>query len=517
MGANDLGEALNARFSRDRAHRVVLSKDETLFRAGDLADAIYGVVDGSLIVRSRSGVELGRLGPGELLGELGVLAGAARSASVVAAEPSTLWRAEAAELDVLVRENPALALDLARHLGTKLLASNRLREHSNRSTIAVIVGERADDVAAAIVKRSHGAVGVYRAQQTPAPRGARSVSADDVLNHLRHDDSDHDLAEILVLSDGQRDRVVEAVAPVADWVVAGDPAPPWLTQLALNVYTVVGDSDVGRAARFVTGQAVGVVLSSGGSKCVAHVGVLDELTERGIPVDVVVGASGGALIAATFANGATTSTMVQQVSDIAEILSLRRLGLRVVPRSSLTKGRHLPELLAATFGKMRIEELPIRFAAAATDALTGEPLSLDRGVIADVVRASMAIPGIFESVQIDGRWLLDGGIVDPLPVDVARGLGASVVIAASVAGSGSARAGGSEGGRTPTLLQVLGTVINASEQAHVADAIPRADVVIRPLVRAHHAFDFSEAEAFVAEGRRAAADALDRWTGPPFR
>jgi NTE family protein len=165
----------------------------------------------------------------------------------------------------------------------------------------------------------------------------------------------------------------------------------------------------------------------------AHIGVLEELDEAGVTVDCVAGTSAGAMV-----GGAYAADCLEGFRDTMCGLTRRRVwGLfdPVWPYSGLFHGRKPLELIRPYVGN-RIEDLPHPYAAVATDLRSGEAVALRRGSVVDAIRASAAIPGLFMPEHREGRLLADGGIVNPLPVNVARGLGADFVIAVSVLGSG---------------------------------------------------------------------------------
>ncbi|GIW39645.1 MAG: patatin family protein [Candidatus Binatia bacterium] len=174
---------------------------------------------------------------------------------------------------------------------------------------------------------------------------------------------------------------------------------------------------------------LGVALSSGGAAGMAHVGVLEELEKHGFRVDVVAGTSAGALVGAAFcANG------LRGFSDTMTRLTRGRV-LRLFdftwPYSGLLEGRRSLELVRPYLGE-RIETLFRTYAAIATDLYTGREVVLRRGPVLEAVRASAAIPGLFTPQRWQNRLLVDGGLVNPVPVDVVRQLGAERVLAVSV-------------------------------------------------------------------------------------
>ncbi len=174
---------------------------------------------------------------------------------------------------------------------------------------------------------------------------------------------------------------------------------------------------------------VGVALSGGGAAGMAHVGVLEELLAAGMEISCVAGTSAGAMVGAAFANGQLASfrdTMCALTRS-----RVLRLFDPIWPQSGLLEGRRALELVRPHLG-YTIESLPIPFAAVATDLHSGEEVVLRSGSVIEAVRASIAIPGLFTPQRWGGRVLVDGGLVNPIPADVARALGAEFVIAVSV-------------------------------------------------------------------------------------
>jgi NTE family protein len=174
---------------------------------------------------------------------------------------------------------------------------------------------------------------------------------------------------------------------------------------------------------------IGVALSGGGAAGLAHVGVLEELAGAGIPIHCVAGTSAGAMVGAAYAAdhlGAFRETMCSLTRR--RVLSLFD---PIWPRSGLLEGRRSLELIRPHVGQ-RIESLPRPFAAVATDLRSGAEVVLREGDVLEAIRASIAIPGLFTPQRWRGRLLVDGSLTNPLPVDVARQLGAQFVIAVSV-------------------------------------------------------------------------------------
>jgi len=178
-----------------------------------------------------------------------------------------------------------------------------------------------------------------------------------------------------------------------------------------------------------TAIKIGVALSSGGAAGMAHVGVLEELLAAGIHIDCVAGTSAGAMAGAAYA-----ANDLSGFRDTMCALTRRRvLALfdPIWPRAGLLEGRRPLDLIRPHVGE-RIETLSRPYAAVAADLHSGAEVVLRRGNVLEAIRASAAVPGLFTPQHLDGRLLADGGLVNPLPVDVARQLGAQFVIAVSV-------------------------------------------------------------------------------------
>lgn len=173
---------------------------------------------------------------------------------------------------------------------------------------------------------------------------------------------------------------------------------------------------------------IGLALSSGGPRGAAHAGVLRVLEEHHIPIDIIVGTSMGAMVGGAYAAGVPI-TRIEEEWLKTDLLRVARSFLPTFPLHGWSSGSNVLKMLQGLLGQVKIEDLPIKFAAVATDIETGTEVILQKGSLVEAIRASSSIPGLFVPVEHDGRFLVDGGLVNPLPVDVVRRLGAEVVIA----------------------------------------------------------------------------------------
>ena len=178
-------------------------------------------------------------------------------------------------------------------------------------------------------------------------------------------------------------------------------------------------------------KKIGYALGGGAARGLSHIGVLKALEEHGIFPDVITGTSIGALIGALYAGG----IKVGDIEQFALRLGLKRLVLLAditMPLSGLIGGRRVISLLKSILGDLTFSQLKYDFACVATDIITGEQVVLREGSLIEAVRASISLPGIFTPVRIKGRYLVDGGLINEVPVSVCREMGAGYVIGVNV-------------------------------------------------------------------------------------
>lgn len=175
---------------------------------------------------------------------------------------------------------------------------------------------------------------------------------------------------------------------------------------------------------------IGVVLGSGSARGWAHIGVLKALQEENIPIDMVVGTSIGALVGAVYIAGA-----LKELEEIASNLDWKQTALYfdlVFPKSGLIDGKKIEGFVKTFVRDIEINELGIPFAAVAADLFTGQEIVIKEGKVIHAVRASISLPGIFTPVKYNKMFLIDGGTVNPVPVSVAKQMGADIVIAVNL-------------------------------------------------------------------------------------
>jgi NTE family protein len=250
-----------------------------------------------------------------------------------------------------------------------------------------------------------------------------------------------------------------------------------------------------------TRPTIGFALSGGAARGIAHVGVLQALVENQIPIDLIAGTSAGALVGGAMASGLPLA----ELEAIGRSLRWRDVGRLTMSRSGVQSNERLENYLRGRLPVTRFEELPIPFAAVATELTTGRAVILrDKGDLPFAIRASCAIPGWYlPVVDEEGRQLVDGGLVANVPVSIARSMGADVVIAVDVNAEGAKFLG-------PTL-SIIGVVIQSMlvVQRTAAQAeINSADLVIKPHVGHIRWDEMARADELLAAGREAVVENL---------
>lgn len=245
---------------------------------------------------------------------------------------------------------------------------------------------------------------------------------------------------------------------------------------------------------------VGLALGGGGARGFAEIGVLRVLEQEKVPIDLVVGTSVGSLVGALYADSgrvldAEFHALAVEEEDLFDVRALAILS------GGFVKGERLRKFVTTHLRAKTIGEMGVRFAAVATDLRTGLPVVFERGPVAEAVHASCAIPGVFVPVQVGEVVLVDGGVVEPVPVAVARRLGAEVVIAVAIPPALPPTPP-----RSPLAVAYHAVTIMAAEIGRVKAR--EADVVIEPRVGDVAYNDFSQKKRLITAGEDAARAAL---------
>jgi NTE family protein len=179
-------------------------------------------------------------------------------------------------------------------------------------------------------------------------------------------------------------------------------------------------------------KKIGYALGGGAARGMFHIGVLGVLEEHGITPDIIAGTSIGSIIGALYASGLSTKELKQIACSISWRQVMHLTDIVALPKSGLIQGRRIVALLKSILGEISFPQLKYRYAAVAADLYTGQQVVFTEGSLIEAIRASISIPGIFTPVHHKGRYLVDGGLVNVVPVSVCRDLGADFVIGVNV-------------------------------------------------------------------------------------
>lgn len=260
-------------------------------------------------------------------------------------------------------------------------------------------------------------------------------------------------------------------------------------------------------------KKVGLALSGGAARGLAHVGVLNALQMEGISIDMIAGTSAGAVMGAIYAWSQDTKRMIEQALDT----DWKKFGTMVdpsFPKTGFIKGRKVKKLISTFIPEnIRFSDLHVPLACVATDIDTGEEIVIDKGLVLDALRATISIPGIFTLVKREGRFLVDGGLTTPVPVNVVRNMGADFVIAVNVNPDVSGRMGKTsrhrvEANKEPNIFQVMMQSFYITTHSLAQNNMAAADIVIEPDLAYIGASDFNKADEMVKLGEQAAREAM---------
>ncbi|NQT31016.1 MAG: patatin-like phospholipase family protein [Deltaproteobacteria bacterium] len=256
-------------------------------------------------------------------------------------------------------------------------------------------------------------------------------------------------------------------------------------------------------------KKLGLALGGGAARGLAHIGVLEVLEREGIVVDMIAGTSAGAAIGALYAQGKPAG----QIKELALNIGWRRLVSLIdlaLPRSGFIEGTRIKNLLKSIIGDIDFSELKIPLSCVATDIRSGEEVVISDGPVLEGVRASISIPVIFTPVKWRERYLVDGGLVNPVPVSTVRKMGADFVIAVNVIPPMGVRLQSSKGSNPPGIFQSMLHSFYIATYSLVRSNLAGADIVIEPKLPHIGYGDFHRIGDSIAQGEIAAKELIEQ-------
>jgi NTE family protein len=290
------------------------------------------------------------------------------------------------------------------------------------------------------------------------------------------------------------------------WLSGCASTPPATVRVELPAPGATVPADQGTAGTAYTANGaprkplkLGLALGGGAARGFAHVGVIQVLEENGIRPQLVVGTSAGSLVASFYASG-RNGAQLQRLAETMEEAALTDWNLPLTSRG-LLKGDGLARYVAQVTGNKRIEDLAMPLGIVATDLHSGQGVLFQRGDLATAVRASSAVPAMFDPVRIGGHDYVDGGLASPVPVRYARQMGADVVLAVDISST-------PESNKASGLLQVLLQTFTIMGKSIKEYELREAEVVVKPQLDGVGSASFGERAKSIQAGRQAMLQAL---------
>ena len=572
-GLKHLAQDLSPEFVEnlyDASEYLILDPFQVLLREGDPADSVFFLLQGRLRVFVGEGdvvSEVGHVERGEIFGEMAVLSDEPRSASISAIRHSEVVKLSKTRFNSFLRDYPALNQFMNGLLVQRIKSQNeRLRKRPkplNRLLLAIgtkteaLLNDFVNDLSSeSTVITEQGAVDHFVAQDVTAINPAR---LNELLDRLEQDkDKCHHVCS------QERQDWLEMVLPRADeiWVFldsSKEPAhlrqsianlvdsPTWTTAKKVLVmlhqgagsiegtakwlellephqhfHIHVGEvNDRARLKRYLLDQSLGLVLGGGGARGFAHIGMLKAFDAAGLRFDWFGGTSIGAVMAAWLGQGLAPAEILTTIRKL--FVDVNPLGDYTLPLISLSRGARLDRLLKEGIGLGDIEDMPLPFFCISSDLSIAEERVHQRGTLWKAVRASIAIPGVIAPVVQDNRFLIDGALLNNLPVDHMAAFNSGPVVAIDVSDHEPLFADEAHipsfveylwrkiRGNTPqvpTILETLSrsTTLAGSSRANVNKSA--ADIYLKPDLTQFGSLEFKSAEAIIEAGYQAGLSAL---------
>ena len=543
-----------------------------LFRTGEPADTLFIVVSGRMRAVLEDGAIAGDIGRGEPIGEIGLLAGEARSATVYAVRDTQLLRIRREDLTQLMQQFPQALLEVTRVIIKRLRQNQRLRalESARSSRVFAVVPATPDIDALAIAQMlqtqlaagggcvllDEAAVNAAAGAGIAQTRFEDTVANERLLEFLHKQEAQHEylvycagrgfdpwmrrcmrqVDRILVLARSDAPALASPLleelkksgtrAPVELLLLRPEGAAPgdvmgWRNACNARAHYFLRPENAHDSASLVrqlTGRGIGLVLGGGGARGFAHLGLVRALHELNIPVDIVGGTSMGAFFGGLIACGYS----FHEMTHIARETFVRNNYLNdyLFPTVSLIRGRKIVRRLREIFQDRQIEQLRTPFFCVSTNLTRGAPVVHDRGPLYMWLATSMAVPGWAPPVAYQGDLLVDGAVVNSLPTDVMQNLERGPIIASDVSTEGDVSAPGIEGPdpeglfkwrsstKRPGLLSIIFRTATLTSESGVAARAARATLYIRMPVTGIALFDWKRLDEVSERGYQYAMEKL---------
>ena len=518
-------EAISRRLQREHYH-----KGAAVFLEDEPGDCMYIIESGQVkVVAERANLEkiFGYLGPGNFFGEMALLLGERRSATARVVIDADLLVLRKNDFDELLEIHPQIALMMSQELGRRLTRSNTtpiLREEFN---IVAALGAATPTLARSLAQVTGETVsildlgGLANISLDPASLRQANVTlvrGADILEPEMLADRLSQLVQqyywvLLAVAPYETPLTLKAIELADVTVQVGEREPAWIKTVAPKGFWRVDAQaqSIQRLARRISQRLVGLALSSGNARGIAHIGVLKVLEEEGIPIDMMAGTSAGAIFGAMYAAGRTIKEMIEFALYVQKqynfVSGFRYWDFRLPPRTGLIKGNGVLKYLRRWTLDKTFDQLSIPLYIIATDLISGEEIVFDHGPVADAVRASMSVIGVFEPAQVAGRFLIDGGSVNPVPTQLLADKGISIILASNVIPSLEDRLHRRElkrEGKLPNVIGIVSGAMEIMESEIIKSRMGPVDVLIQPDIARYGTMEYDKVHEIIKRGEEAA-------------
>ncbi len=485
---------------------------QTLFDAGDPPDGLYFVVSGSLgaytpAPQHGSRRLVGRAMTGETVGEMALISGNPRTATVIALRDTELGRLPRTAFEELMLSHPQGLLRISQLMVRRLESSQR-QVRGRRAvprTFAVVPNEADAGATTFAAQLTTELERLGRTELVWSQRGADHTSqwfhaieranefvvyvcdpgptnwsklclrqADAILLLAKANSATKQWTQLAVAEPAGANQRTELILQHEGAIVRGR-SSGWLDlKPGIPHHHIRSSSDIARVARLLSGRALGVVLSGGGARGFAHIGVLRAMREANIVIDAIGGTSIGAIIAAGFAMQWSDEELTSRVRR--SFVDTNPLNDYTLPFVSLVSGRKVSRLLQREFEAMAIEDVPLPFFCVSSNLTSGQLAVHRRGELWRWLRASVAIPGVLPPVIHCGELFVDGATINNLPVEVMREAGIGRIIGVDV-GSDRAFTSASPDSDAPPFWKLFEWFRGRKQRVNILQILWRAGMI----------------------------------------
>ncbi|MEE8359290.1 MAG: patatin-like phospholipase family protein [Candidatus Omnitrophota bacterium] len=534
-------------FIVSKSEVIELKKGEVVYKEGSPPDYFYCIVSGRIEMyhagakaQNRPKQQIERLRRGDYFGSISSLTGQPHSVSTKTLNDSLVLKINTKDFNVILQKIPRLAVSLSRSLSRRF-SQKRFKEIFVSSIISVYGpdGSFYSATLADSIRKESGkkvvvvaSTGISKKKDVAPKLSALTedhhyviINISGEVNNLNLEImKQSDACHILSLPDHKSLRKTSMLIKSLKNLfgdLAEDPISVILKEEDHYEKTAYGEKSrilskevfatlpqdlvkykktLRRIARGISGIMTGIALGSGAAMAIAHIGVIKVLEKEKIPIDIISASSMGAIIGSLWALGLNADELEKVANIFKSRFRTLLLADLTLPIKGLIKGHAVRRFLKTYLGEKTFQDLKLPLKVVACDIKTRKEVIIDKGKLVDAVMASISIPGIFEPVEFNDAWLIDGGIVNPVPVNVLSKMGIKRIIAVNTLPSPEDAAFIGRKRKSFTIYDVIVNSFQELEYALAVNACRQADIYLKPIPKNVSWFEFYKARIFINTG-----------------